>query len=136
MTVAAILPTRPSLAADQPTATTPAPATSGHKIREVARQFEALLVRQMLTAAGVGGKEKDGAYAGMIVDALAQGVTAGRGLGLAQKIADSLAREAHEPASSPASTPVSTPVSTPASTPLKVSPAVPFSSDGTPTGGA
>jgi Rod binding domain-containing protein len=126
MTVAAILPTRSSLAAGQPTA--PSPATPGHKIREVARQFEALLVRQMLTAAGVGGNEKDGAYAGMVVDALAQGVTAGRGLGLAQKIADSLAREAHEPASSPASTP--------ANTPLKVSPAVPFSSDGTPPGGA
>jgi Rod binding domain-containing protein len=130
MTVAAILPTRSTLATGQATATSP--ATPGHKIREVARQFEALLVRQMLTAAGVGGvggKEKDGAYAGMVVDALAQGVTAGRGLGLAQKIADSLAREAHEPASS-------SPTSTPASTPLKVSPAVPFSSDGTPTGGA
>ncbi len=74
----------------------PDPKTD-HKIREVAREFEAMLVRQMLTAAGVGGKDKEGAYAGMEVDALANGVTRGRGLGLAQQIADALAREAHAP---------------------------------------
>ncbi len=67
------------------------------KIHEVAREFEAMLVRQMLTSAGVGGKDKDGAYAGMEIDALAKGVTSGRGLGLAQQIADSLSREAHAP---------------------------------------
>jgi Rod binding domain-containing protein len=67
------------------------------KIREVSREFEAMLVRQMLTSAGVGGKDKEGAYAGMEIDALAKGVTKGRGLGLAQQIADSLTREAHAP---------------------------------------
>ena len=59
------------------------------------REFEAMMVRQMLTAAGVGGKDKESPYAGMQIDAIAKGVTAGRGLGLAQQIADALAREAH-----------------------------------------
>lgn len=94
MTITAIGPT--------PTAQGAAPVQgpdpkTDHKIREVAREFEAMLVRQMLTAAGVGGKDKEGAYAGMEVDALANGVTRGRGLGLAQQIADALAREAHAP---------------------------------------
>jgi Rod binding domain-containing protein len=66
-----------------------------HKIREVAREFEALLVRQMLTAAGMGGNGKDGVYGGMEVDALAKGVTKGHGLGLAEQIANALARETH-----------------------------------------
>jgi Rod binding domain-containing protein len=93
MTVTAIGPTSQA-------ARTAAEATDpkqDHKIREVAREFEAMLVRQMLTSAGVGGKDKESVYAGMTVDALAKGVTAGRGLGLAQQIADSLAREAHTP---------------------------------------
>jgi Rod binding domain-containing protein len=94
MTVTAIGPTS---SAQEGAASQASDPKGDHKIREVAREFEAMLVRQMLTAAGVGGKDKDGAYAGMEVDALANGVTKGRGLGLAQKIADALAREAHAP---------------------------------------
>lgn len=92
MTITAIGPT-PN--AREAAASATADPKADHRIREVAREFEAMLVRQMLTAAGVGGKDKEGAYAGMEIDALANGVTKGRGLGLAQKIADALAREAH-----------------------------------------
>jgi Rod binding domain-containing protein len=77
------------------TAGTTADAKADHRIREVSREFEAMMVRQMLTSAGMGGNEKDGVYGGMEVDAVAKAVTQGRGLGLAQQIADSLARETH-----------------------------------------
>jgi Rod binding domain-containing protein len=97
MTIAAIGPLAPVPQAHATAAQSAADAKSDHKIREVAREFEGLLVRQMLTAAGVGGKDKEGAYAGMEIDALAKGVTAGRGLGLAQQIADALSHEAHAP---------------------------------------
>jgi Rod binding domain-containing protein len=95
MTVSAIGPTLPlhAAGANEPT---PSPATKmDHKVREAAREFEAMMVRQMLTAAGIGGKDKESPYTGMQVDAIAKAVTAGRGLGLATQIADSLAREAH-----------------------------------------
>jgi Rod binding domain-containing protein len=96
MTVTAIGPTPPV----HPTALDHTPAAKpDHKVREVAREFEAMMVRQMLTAAGLGGKDKESPYAGMQIDAVAKAVTAGRGLGLAQQIADSLAREAHIPRS-------------------------------------
>jgi Rod binding domain-containing protein len=94
MTITAIGPTS---SAHEGAAVQNAEPKVDHKIHEVAREFEAMLVRQMLTAAGVGGKDKESAYAGMEIDALANGVTKGRGLGLAQKIADALAREAHAP---------------------------------------
>jgi Rod binding domain-containing protein len=97
MTITAIGPTAPVNAAHATGVASIEDAKSDRKIREVSREFEAMLVRQMLTAAGVGGKDKDGAYAGMEIDALAKGVTQGRGLGLAQQIADSLRHEAHAP---------------------------------------
>jgi Rod binding domain-containing protein len=92
MTVPAIQPTLLTLRPAQPGTGEVQP---DRKIRQAARQFEAVLVRQMLNSAGFGGEGKEGAYAGMIVDALADGVTAGRGLGLAQKVADALARASH-----------------------------------------
>lgn len=96
MTVSAISPTHPVVATEAAAAAAPTVAPKDDaKIREVSKQFEALLVRQMLTAANVAGKEKDSVYGGMIVNAMADGVTAGRGLGLADRIAESLAREAH-----------------------------------------
>jgi Rod binding domain-containing protein len=98
MTVAAIGPT-PPVQGTEPLS--PSQTKLDHKVREAAREFEAMLVRQMLTAAGMGGKDKDSPYAGMQIDALAKAVTAGRGLGLAQQIADSLAREAHIPRGNP-----------------------------------
>jgi Rod binding domain-containing protein len=97
MTITAIGPSTPTHDAHEAGAAPTAEAKSDRKIREVSREFEAMLVRQMLTSAGVGGKDKEGAYAGMEIDALAKGVTQGRGLGLAQQIADALTREAHAP---------------------------------------
>jgi Rod binding domain-containing protein len=76
MTVAAIGPT-PTVQGNEPLS--PSQTKLDHKVREAARDFEAMLVRQML----------------------AKAVTAGRGLGLAQQIADSLAREAHIPRGNP-----------------------------------
>jgi Rod binding domain-containing protein len=92
MTLGAIAPTAASLTAGTAKSEEP---KSAHKIREVAREFEAMLVRQMLTSANIGGKDKDSPYAGMMVDAIAKGVTAGRGLGIAQHVADALAHESH-----------------------------------------
>jgi Rod binding domain-containing protein len=92
VTLAAIAPTSAALAGGNAES---AETKSHHKIKEVAREFEAMLVRQMLTSANIGGKDKDSAYAGMEVDAIAKGVTAGRGLGIAQHIADALAHESH-----------------------------------------
>ena len=93
MTVAAIAPAMLAPASPPPPGANG--ASSPHKIREVAREFEAMLTRQMLTSAGVGGAEKDSPYAGMEVDAIAKAVTAGRGLGIAQQIANALAQESH-----------------------------------------
>jgi Rod binding domain-containing protein len=111
MTLAAIKPTPQPLLSPSPSASaagaslsvpvaqsrpgTPTDPASERKIREASREFEAMLVRQMLTAAGFGGTGKDGVYGGMEVDAIAKAVTQGHGLGLAQKIADALAREEH-----------------------------------------
>jgi Rod binding domain-containing protein len=78
-----------------PSSGTAIDAKAIHRIREVSREFEAMMVRQMLTSAGMGGAGKDGVYGGMEVDAVAKAVTQGRGLGLAQQIADALARETH-----------------------------------------
>jgi Rod binding domain-containing protein len=94
MTVGAI-PQTPAPAAAPASGHGRSPAASPEKIREVAREFEAMLTRQMLTSAGVGGAEKDSPYAGMEVDAIAKAVTAGRGLGIAQQIANALAQESH-----------------------------------------
>lgn len=56
------------------------------EIAEAARQFEAIFVRSMLAQTGVAGAGKSGTYGDFAVDALAQSVTAGKGLGLAELI--------------------------------------------------
>jgi hypothetical protein len=61
----------------------------------MAKEFETMLVHQLLDAAKVGGDGKEGAssaYKGMAVDAFASGVSQAGGLGLAQQIEDALNR--------------------------------------------
>jgi Rod binding domain-containing protein len=64
----------------------------------VGREFEAIFVRTMLRSTPLG--QKSDAYTDMGVDALAKSVTAGRGLGLGERIRDALeasdkARKSH-----------------------------------------
>lgn len=59
---------------------------------KVGRDFEAILVRSMLSHAKVAG---EGGYADMAVESLAQAVTQGGGLGLGRQIQDALSRTAH-----------------------------------------
>jgi Rod binding domain-containing protein len=61
------------------------------KIQEAAREFESMFVRQILSAAKVGGDHQESqGYEGMVVDALATGIAKGGGLGLAREIEDAL----------------------------------------------
>ncbi|MBS2012278.1 MAG: hypothetical protein JST00_05300 [Deltaproteobacteria bacterium] len=59
-------------------------AKKDKELAEAARQFEAIFVRSMLAQSGVAGKA--GSYGDFAVDALAQNVTSGKGLGLAELI--------------------------------------------------
>ena len=59
-------------------------------VKRVAREFEGMLVRQLVSAAKVGGKNSESGYGAMAVDALASGVMDGGGLGLARKLEDAL----------------------------------------------
>lgn len=68
-------------------------AKDAAKAKEVASEFEAILVRQLLSTTKMGGKEN--MYSDMTVDALAKAVTAGKGLGLASRIGDALSQAGH-----------------------------------------
>lgn len=72
-----------------------APTASELKRKEdaqkVGRDFEAILVRQMLAKTNVGGK---GGYGDMATEAFASAVTAGGGLGFGKVIADQLGEAA------------------------------------------
>jgi Rod binding domain-containing protein len=61
------------------------------KLVAAAREFEAVFVRQLLKSAHLDGKGGDSGYGAMAVDALAQAVTSGQGVGLARQISDALA---------------------------------------------
>ena len=52
------------------------------QIAKVAKEFEAVLVRQVLTAAKAAGSDSSSQYGGMAIDALADGIMKGGGLGL------------------------------------------------------
>jgi Rod binding domain-containing protein len=67
-------------------------AKESDKIREAARQFEAVFLRQLLKTAKFGAGMGEGGYGGMVVEALASGVSQQGGLGLAKAIEDSLSR--------------------------------------------
>ncbi len=62
------------------------------KIKKAAADFESVLLRQLLKASKVGGEAKGG-YADMAVDALADGIERGGGLGLGHCIERALARQ-------------------------------------------
>jgi Rod binding domain-containing protein len=61
-------------------------------LARVAEEFESALLRQILKAAKVGGKDADKGYGSIAVDALANGLVAGGGIGLARAIEEALAR--------------------------------------------
>jgi Rod binding domain-containing protein len=61
------------------------------RIQEAAREFESMFVRQILSAAKVGGAHQESqGYDGMVVDAVATAIAKGGGLGLAREIEDAL----------------------------------------------
>jgi Rod binding domain-containing protein len=62
------------------------------KVRKAAQEFEAMFVRQILTAAKIGGHDKQNGYDGMAVDAIAGAVTKGGGLGLSRQIEDAISQ--------------------------------------------
>jgi Rod binding domain-containing protein len=68
------------------------------KLHKMAQEFEAVFVRQLLSAAKLSGsaKKEDG-YDGMEVDALATAVTRGGGLGLARQIEEALSQAGRVP---------------------------------------
>lgn len=82
----------------QPLTTSPSLATAARaantdertrKVQSAARDFETILVKQLLAAAKMGGDGKGG-YGDMAVDALADGIEKGGGLGLTDQIARAL----------------------------------------------
>lgn len=70
----------------------PAAAKKAEDTAKVGRDFEAILVRQMLTQVKIAGK---GGYADMAVESLATSITSAGGLGLGRAIAQALDRSAH-----------------------------------------
>ena len=59
---------------------------------KASKEFESILVKQLLSSAKVLGKSKSG-YGDMALDALAKGITDAGGIGLARKLEDSVARQ-------------------------------------------
>jgi len=58
------------------------------KLEEAARQFEAIFVRQLLKTAKFGGKSAQSGHGQMAVDAMANSICDGGGLGLSSHIRD------------------------------------------------
>ena len=71
-------PTAPTTAA-----TSTAASASQSDLHKVATEFEAMLLRQLLGAAKMGG---EGGYAEMAVESLSDGITQSGGVGLARQI--------------------------------------------------
>jgi Rod binding domain-containing protein len=72
-------------------------------LKRLCGEFETAFLHQVLQAAKIGGKEMEHGYGAMAVDALAGGIQAGGGLGLARAIERALERQheapvAHAPA--------------------------------------
>ena len=59
------------------------------KIHKAAQEFESLLIKQLLSAAKMGGEAKGG-YGDMGLDALASGVEKAGGLGLARRLEEAI----------------------------------------------
>lgn len=84
-----IAPTPTATSPAAPAAKSAAPPRRDEGVHRAASEFEAMLVRQLLSTMKLGGKESG--YADMAVDALATSMTSGKGLGLAREIEDCLA---------------------------------------------
>jgi Rod binding domain-containing protein len=68
------------------------------KTKQMAQEFEAMFLRQILTSAKIGGESKSGGgngYQSMGVDALASTISKSGGMGLAKQIEDIVARTEH-----------------------------------------
>jgi flagellar protein FlgJ len=110
MDVAALTALSSARASQQLGALDPSSPATPAQAKQVAAQFEAILVRQMLSksvGSMLGGEEKDQSVAGsvygdMMTDVLAQKLTAGGGLGMARLIEQQLTPHAAHPAASPA----------------------------------
>lgn len=83
-----------AVGAATPTLETPkaAPKKLDPRLKKAAEEFEGALLRQLLQAAKIGGKNADKGYGGMATDALASGLQSAGGLGLARAIEDVLSR--------------------------------------------
>jgi len=77
-----------------PSPTKAAKGAVAPKLKKAAQEFEAMFVRQILTAAKVGGHDKQNGYDGMAVDAVAGAITKGGGLGLAREIEEAIRQAA------------------------------------------
>lgn len=72
----------------------PEKTAKSEKVAELAREFEALLLRQLLASAKVcGATDRQDAYAGMASDALADALARGGGTGLAGELERALSRQ-------------------------------------------
>jgi Rod binding domain-containing protein len=65
-------------------------SSESKEVERVARDFESIFVRQLLSAAKFGEDGGKAGFGSMVVDALATSVTEGGGIGLAQRIAEAL----------------------------------------------
>jgi len=65
---------------------------SKENLKRVAREFESILVHQLLDAAKVGGEGAQSGYGAMATDALSSGVSQAGGLGLARQVEEALTR--------------------------------------------
>ncbi len=87
------------VATDPQTVASPGPKKPSEKALKAAREFEGMLLRHMLESlqktAQMGGakKQTNSAYQSMAVDALADGIERGGGLGMADLIARTLEAE-------------------------------------------
>ena len=69
-----------------------AESKQSEKLAHVAKEFEAVMLRQLLAANKIAGKSSETGYGSMAVDGLASGIVNGGGLGLARQLQESLAR--------------------------------------------
>lgn len=70
-------------------------------LKRLCGEFETAFLHQVLQAAKIGGKEMEHGYGAMAVDALAGGIQAGGGLGLARAIERALERQHEAPVAHP-----------------------------------
>ncbi len=89
MKIDALTSAVPSVAAEKPAGARPA-HPSDPRLAKAAQDLEGIFVRQLVAAAKLGGKSAESGYGAMAADALATGIQAGGGLGLARRIEDAL----------------------------------------------